>query len=235
MTKQKWFILLGILIGVISLVMGLLKFFNSIITGLIIVVIVVALYMMKIEEEKQTVTKSIVESLSQLKKEIVQSLKNREPRIFPGNSLPSLRIIDEVINSVRLKGYIEFHIQNMGMKTENAGTIAVHYVTPGMHQCFLIFQSYEGSTGPENNELQYLRVYHDDLEQVDGRDFVATWFDYIFPVIGNFSGSMTEKMMANTFTGGELSKECFYISNYKHLKSKNKKKLDRLRIYVEKK
>jgi hypothetical protein len=233
MTKQKWIILFGILIGVISLFLSFLKYFDWRITGLFIIFIAGILYIIRIEEQKQTVSKSIVESLTQLKKEIVESLKNREPRMFPGESLPSLMIIDEVINTVTLKGYIEFHVQNMGMKTENAGGIAVHYVTPGMHQCFLIFQSYERSMGSENNELQYLRVFHDNLEQVDDRDFVATWFDYIFPVIGNFSGSMTEKMMANTFTEGELSKECFYISNYKYLKAKNNKKLDRLRIYVE--
>ena len=157
MIKLNWKDYLGILIGLISVALRILNYIDSIFTLIIIFIISFILYYLKIKEQEQTVSKSIIESLSLVKKDIVQSLKDRKGRIFPDTSLPNLMIIDSAINSIKFNGYIEFFTQNMGELIIDNKQLHLHEVMPGMNQRFMIlinqYQSKKGGL-PE-----YIRIY----------------------------------------------------------------------------
>ena len=201
------------------------------ITGVILLVVVQIVSF--VQTQKQSVSKSVVEALSQIKNEISGSLGKREARIYPGDSLPNLRVIDNVINQIKMKNHVEVLVQNMGAGYLKNEPLEVHQVFPGMSQRFLILI---GGKITDGTNLYYLRIYPPDskiTDRIDERDFAETWFNNIFPVLGNYSGEISEKTLGYTQNGWEFDAECFIISKYKYIKTKKANKLDRLRIYID--
>lgn len=230
MSKQKFIILTSIVVGSISLYLSLSKSIEWRYSIPIILIIMLVSYKLVIEEQKQTAAKSIVESLTMIKNGIIPSLKNRRGRSFPDVSMVNLRIIDDAINSIKLNGYIEFQVQNMGLEVNKNSKLALYQVIPGMHQRFIILENPQEPINFEDKKMKYLRIYP---VTVDDRDFVETWFEYIFPILGNFSETVSEKMMGNSTDRGEISEDCFYVNNFKYIKNKKNSGFDRLRIYIK--
>jgi predicted SAM-dependent methyltransferase len=85
---------------------------------------------------------------------------------------------------------------------------------------------------PEINTTKsgYLWIY--EPEELESRDYTETWFNHIFPILGNFSDSISEKLL-NPNVGGEFSEEFYRIKNFKIIKKNQaNRRLSIIRIYL---
>ncbi len=155
-----------------------------------------------------------------------EEIKTRPGRNYPDTPMVNHKNYLRAIISIRTNGFLEFPCQKMGFRLDkNQKEIYLFTITPGMMQFFMILTPELSTTNSG-----YLRIYEPD--GFESRDYTETWFNHIFPILGNFTDSISEKMN-NPGENGEFSQEFYSITNFKVLKSyRAGKKLSRFRIYL---
>lgn len=170
-------------------------------------------------------TEIIIETLKKDMEKHSEGLSERPGKIFPDKPMVNLKNYINAITSIKTRGYIEFNnCQNMGLNFKNKKSLMLHDETPGMSKYFMILTSDD-----DTSANGYIRIYVPDRLDVDTRDFTETWFNHIFPILGNLSDSVSEKLAGDII--GYPCAGFYIIRNFKINKRDNKGKVS-VRIYM---
>lgn len=199
------------------------QFFLAIALSIPLVLIYIGLY--RIFLKYSIMTDAIVDVLKKDMEKHSEGLSERLGRIYPDTPMVNLKNYIDALTSLRTNGYLEFNnCQNMGLNPKNMKSLLLHAVTPGMMKYFMVL-----SADGESTKNGYIRINTPDNLGVDDRDFTETWYNHIFPILGNLSTSVSEKL-ADDFTDGP-SNGHFIITNFRIINKGGKGK-GSLRIYL---
>lgn len=147
-------------------------------------------------------------------------LHSRSARMHPDAPMVNLSVYKDAITSIKTKGYIDFDGDKLGANFDQSQPIVLTCVTPGMFKFFMVVTQILG----EDVKAPLLRIRESNI---DGRDFTETWFNHIFPVLGNLTSTISEKMAGDLMV--ESTGEFYKINRYKLIQ---KGKEQRLRVYI---
>ena len=237
--------ILALIIPIISpfIITAVFSFSRNSINWIIFIVslIIFVIFFVLIKEvidKNQAIYNSIVELLSNEMKNQSELIPLREGRVFPDEPMVNLKIFLNAMDSIKSKGYLEFTIQNMGMKVKKDKSLYLYAIQPGMSKYFMILtQSLDGTMlgdGCHGTSSEYILINNpSSIIDVDDRDYTETWVNHIFPLLGHLSDSISEKLKGGIYQ--ESDGDFYVINKYKIInKSKGgkKQKFDLLRIYI---
>ncbi|OJX39962.1 MAG: hypothetical protein BGO78_14340 [Chloroflexi bacterium 44-23] len=148
-----------------------------------------------------------------------EGINKRPVRISPDFPQTDFGLYQKMITKIKTRGYAEFICQNMGCEIGYKWPLTLSAISPGMHQYFLVL-----TYGHDPSSKGYFRIYDEELvdkKQInkskiipsDSRDFTQTIFNDLFPILGNFSDKISEKMSGQIML--EAANEHYLITSYK--------------------
>ena len=178
-------------------------------------VILIFRVLLKRSWERETFISQFETAISKLIEEDAANIPDRQPHMAPGPHQSILHYYNNVVNQLKISnGRIEFQLEDYPKTEFNVNQpVFLSNITPGMFKYFMIVtQDYEKS------EPEYLRIRPDF--KANPEEFTFTWFDKIFPILGNLSDKISVKEMP--LMNLPESSGYFEIRDFKIVKKKNK-------------
>jgi hypothetical protein len=155
----------------------------------------------------------------------------------PDNTQTDFSVYQDLITTIKTKGYLDLYCQNMGSEIRKKDPIALTAIIPGMHQFFLVLQYLNKS-----NNKGFFRIYNEfmvreglkkRLQRISTyRDFTYTIYYDLLPLLGNFSDLISEKQIGSKFNDGINEHYQIYRYKFKLIKQKEKEQIFRIRVFI---
>jgi len=167
------------------------------------------------ELEKETFKNQIKVAIDKLIEDEAKGITERSPVIMPGPAQAFLKYYkDLIIHLEKYNGKIEFEVDSPPPQSfDFSKPILISNITPGMFKYFMVITQGSGVEFPD-----LIRI-SPDFEGTP-QEFTYTWFDKIFPLLGNMSEKISAKMDALPNLPESLGH--YEIREYKFIKKKKK-------------
>lgn len=158
--------------------------------------------------ERETFMSQFNSAINKLIEQDTPDIIDRPPHMVPGTPQSLLQYYYEVLIQLKnFNGKITFELQDPPPNSfDFKMPIYLSNITPGMSKYFMVITQDFVSENPD-----YVRIIPD--YKGNAEEFTYTWFDNIFPILGNFSDyiSVKEMPLPNMWE----SSGCYVIRKYK--------------------
>lgn len=139
--------------------------------------------------KRETFISQFSSAINVLIEEEAGKITDRRPKMRPGNPQVYLKYYNDALVRLNDGGSVELKLASSPKNFDPQLPLYLSNISPGMSKYFMIL-----TQDREDPDPSFVRI----MEEYDGNpeEFTFTWFDKIFPILGNLSEKISAKEMA---------------------------------------